>query len=1002
MKETYKKSLTEDKDKSKAIENAEKFSALQQLIIQSLSVDSPNTTQAVALVSKYMPSDADALHFLLSGVMSVKTGRFGWDLSTDPDIEFLENEKKKYLAKKEEAVKAGKVVSTADAPRKCVVPNCFILVARTDEVHCPSHHLTFGAPATNARLNMKKKELELEKQLLDMIKGNDFVRVVNQLMMSDNTKVSGLAVRVSFARFRGMLPYAQAAKEICDQLSIYCCNDRFNLRVASAIFTCLLFPPQTLTDDKSLDSDVVITFNMEVYQCRLWKGLFGAMQGSLFVIRKAVLEEINTLLHNNFRVAQSIAWAKSWPQFLCGLLTDIPDQRNSLEKEVYGYTIMIFTLIHYEYFKQSKALHKLICNTLGQVIAFSGLNDRSCAIARTLLSTLCSKVAGNKCILSSGIFEPLVWTNLFALLQVCTEFVFSSVRWSSNPIHSMDSAELSSTPSSLPKLQHRHESFDFISAKKEGTTVAAANILNNTFNVKASVTQSALDKQSSLLSIAEGDGNCSGLLSKFQQALSGEEEDEDDASDGELYEEKLNPDFIEYMDEASGKPYYFNSKTNTTQWEKPLLQVKVKSDSKADKGYLENQGDWNAVLDKSSGNIYYCNHVTNATQWNKPEGWIGDPQIPKPKADRKKAALLATSDSSLSLPLSSMSLSASSSSTQVSAASNSSATSSLSTFPGYAGTEFTKQSLSIEDYPSAIYPHKLAQDVLPSAPLEEGKHVKELLAQQLENLEHHPKALEKRHSSQNAAAANSVFPLHDGSNWSMFGPHWSVQGDAGDKDLVEKIIKVFTILGLSEFDAQNFPNISQQEKKVRKFASKEFSFWSDTKELLESLTISSIDENLTHRYISKYFYDFLRCDSHSTRSQMVKQMHKMMKAGEEEESRSLFGRAGSTIHGPSVRPTSESVSSTASSPIATPSFSTSAVHSPPHLPTSTIISPSVSFNRPSMSPSDDGEQGPESYALMSTTTALSTTVHESNTSAGTEVASVKLKRSLFDRQKSRN
>ena len=72
---------------------------------------------------------------------------------------------------------------------------------------------------------------------------------------------------------------------------------------------------------------------------------------------------------------------------------------------------------------------------------------------------------------------------------------------------------------------------------------------------------------------------------------------------------RIGGDWVESLDEGSGKTYYANIKTKETRWEYP---EELKDDG-------DGSGEWVEREDPSSGKTYYYNTVTRETSWTKPD-----------------------------------------------------------------------------------------------------------------------------------------------------------------------------------------------------------------------------------------------------------------------------------------------------------------------------------------------------------------------------------------------
>ena len=96
----------------------------------------------------------------------------------------------------------------------------------------------------------------------------------------------------------------------------------------------------------------------------------------------------------------------------------------------------------------------------------------------------------------------------------------------------------------------------------------------------------------------------------------------------------MSEEWVEYIDESTGKTYYFNPVTNETCWDfpHPTTTASTIEDSSSSAAT-----EWTEMIDESSGKAYYYNQSTGEVQWDPPENFNAQSSV---TADSPNGALV--------------------------------------------------------------------------------------------------------------------------------------------------------------------------------------------------------------------------------------------------------------------------------------------------------------------------------------------------------------------------
>jgi hypothetical protein len=101
----------------------------------------------------------------------------------------------------------------------------------------------------------------------------------------------------------------------------------------------------------------------------------------------------------------------------------------------------------------------------------------------------------------------------------------------------------------------------------------------------------------------------------------------------------LPPDWKALVDEASGKSYYWNTKTNETKWEMPTATAAASSQPYEE----ELPPGWVEVVHSATRQTYFVHQGTGEKRWTRPVHTADRTDIPDPLAKKKAATAAAAS-----------------------------------------------------------------------------------------------------------------------------------------------------------------------------------------------------------------------------------------------------------------------------------------------------------------------------------------------------------------------
>eukprot|EP00808_Paulinella_micropora_P016283 g16184.t1 len=409
--------------------------------IHTKTIPPEQETQIFQAMREHFPTDGHVLKWLLDNTMHPDKGVFVWDVRSDKQLadqnaqgehkgvaegesETPGGERSRHASGVEGAGETGNPEQKTDKP-PCRVPSCKnamfwnsagqqlqLCVAHLNDMQC-----TRG----------KDAQPTLNDHLIDMLRSPDFRRCLLKVFEKPDSTTHGLAVRLLWTLFRGLYDREEAQDQMRAYTSIHCSGPRFTPDISIALLNLILTEPRQIHENVEL----TVAFYMPVVNKSVWSALFGCMSKCDFETRKITLEDINTILHDNFDNCASLRTIDKWQDLVYNLFTDIPKTKaaDPTVKTVFAYCINVLTLVHFQYFMKSTLFYQVLRDALYSLHMFGGSNLEGQQVGTVLLSALCSKLASRRKAFSSVSYKNMEWVNLKQLTRICRKYIFQTAFW---------------------------------------------------------------------------------------------------------------------------------------------------------------------------------------------------------------------------------------------------------------------------------------------------------------------------------------------------------------------------------------------------------------------------------------------------------------------------------------------------------------------------------------------------------------------------------------------
>lgn len=262
----------------------------------------------------------------------------------------------------------------------------------------------------------------------------ELIRRVQMLFATSDVRLHALCLRLLFLIFTATLPKEQANQQFYAVCAHFCNGDKFSHPVNVALFSILLYSRDVIASQTE-DDALSISFYVPVTHPGVWPALFVCLKECDLHLRRAALQDINTIIYNNLAAVQAVG--NSFAMNVISTLADVQKERQTTEpeKSVYVFAMNILVqicMVNFSSLETTQPFSTLFESIFSDVHHFAGYTFNSCDFAGNFLYHTIKQLSGSTMHMSFNCdFDGRAWINLQHVIDFTRWYVFRTSYWRS-------------------------------------------------------------------------------------------------------------------------------------------------------------------------------------------------------------------------------------------------------------------------------------------------------------------------------------------------------------------------------------------------------------------------------------------------------------------------------------------------------------------------------------------------------------------------------------------